>query len=501
MGSEKRVLLAAALSAIFISVYSSAVLKPSRQPAQQLLPVASPQTMSADVASYHILDEDVTVIESRDVRLEIGKSSAAVRKVTLKQFHDSISSAPLQISSSYPLLGIRGDVRWILKETGSTAVTFTGADASASYRLTYELNAEQPGLQLSVATDQATLASLRIIASWAKADALNDQQNRLEISARSEDNGKARYFRHGVSRKAKNVPRGTLLLSIAERFFCISVKSVQPLAVQILPSINGHELVTEASLPSGADTYQAKVYFGPRDYFYLRQAGVEQAFAVGTISQIGLVLLSFLKWIAGITKNYGVAIICFSIGITALISPLTLISFRSMKKMQELKPKVDHVLAKYKNDQMKANQEVFALYREHKVSPLSGCLPMLLQMPILIALFQAMSHFIDFRGKGFLWIADLSLPDHFLRLPFSVPLLGPHLNLLPIIMAAAMYIQTRQSSRAMGSAESNPTAKMFSGPLMPIMFGVMFYQVPSGLVLYWLTNTLMSLVIYRVAKS
>ena len=494
MESDKRVLLAAALSAIFVSVYSSAILKPAAMAQKRMTAINAPQVISADASSYHRAEEDVITMESDAIRLEVCKSSAAVRKAILKTFQ-------VQFNPPYPLFEIAGHGRWILKQEAQRSLTFQAAGASSEYQLTYELSAEQPVLNVAVATGGTGISDVHMISSWDRGDALGSRNNQLELSALVQAKDKTRYFRSGQSRKERNVPRGTFLLSLAERFFCLSIKSEQPLTVKILPSFDGHEIVAEAQAPAGATPYKAAIYFGPRDYFYLRQAGFEQAFAIGTIGQIGLTLLSALKWIASMTKNYGVAIICFSVGITLIISPLTLISFRSMKKMQELKPKVDQILAKYKNDQMKANQEVFALYREHKVSPLSGCLPMLLQMPILIALFQAMSHFIGFRGKTFLWISDLSLPDHVVHLPFALPLLGPYLNLLPIIMATAMFIQTRLSSSSMSGTESNPTAKMFSGPMMPIMFGVMFYQVPSGLVLYWLTNTLMSLVIYRIAKS
>ena len=243
----------------------------------------------------------------------------------------------------------------------------------------------------------------------------------------------------------------------------------------------------------------AAVYFGPRDYFFLKRAGFEQAVKIGMVGQVGLMLLLGLKGIAGVTRNYGVAIILFSVCVTGVTAPFTLLSFRSMKKMQELKPLMDRIMAQHKDNPQKANREVFALYKEHRVSPMSGCLPMMLQMPIFIALFQAISHFIELRGKSFLWIRDLSLPDRAAHLPFALPLIGHDVNVLPVVMAGAMYLQTRMSSSVSGS-DANPTAKMLSGPMMSVMFGIMFYQFPSGLVLYWLTNTLMSLVWYRMAN-
>jgi len=195
-----------------------------------------------------------------------------------------------------------------------------------------------------------------------------------------------------------------------------------------------------------------------------------------------------------------VAIVVFSVLIGCATAPFTLLSYKSMRKMQELKPQIDRLMAQHKNDPTRANKEVFALYKEHRISPLSGCLPMLLQMPILIAMFQAISHFIELRGQRFLWIKDLSSPDRLAHLPVSIPFIGNELNALPLIMAAVMYFQTRMSQGKAPQDQSNPVMKMMSGPAMSVIFGVMFYQFPSGLVLYWLTNSLTSLVWYKVAK-
>jgi YidC/Oxa1 family membrane protein insertase len=269
-------------------------------------------------------------------------------------------------------------------------------------------------------------------------------------------------------------------------------------AVSLLPSGDQNRVFVASSLSDSAPV-SARVYIGPRDYFVLKKAGLESAFPVGMLGQIGLILLMILNWIAGLTKSYGVAVILFSTLVTIAMAPMTLISLRSMKKMQELKPQMDRLMATHKGDTMKANQEVVALYRKHKVSPLSGCLPMLMQFPIFIALFQAMSHFIELRGRRFLWIQDLSLPDRIAQLPRDVPLIGRDVNLLPVLMAIAMMAQTKLSQQGQGTSEANPAAKMLSGPLMPIMFCVMFYSFPSGLVLYWLTNTLMSVFIYKMA--
>ena len=246
--------------------------------------------------------------------------------------------------------------------------------------------------------------------------------------------------------------------------------------------------------------YSAELYLGARDYFKLRAAKFGDAVPIGMLGQIGLILLWVLHGIAKLTGNYGIAIMLFSVLVTTCTAPFTLMSLKSMKKMQQLKPQIDKLMAQHKSDPDRANKEVFALYKEHRVNPLSGCLPMFFQLPIFFALFQAITHFIELRGQTFLWIKDLSLPDRLAQLPFSLPILGSDLNLLPFIMAGAMFMQTKVSQARMPSDPNNPTTKMFQGPMMSIVFCIMLYQVPAGLVLYWLTNSLASLTLYKIVK-
>jgi YidC/Oxa1 family membrane protein insertase len=339
--------------------------------------------------------------------------------------------------------------------------------------------------------------------AWARADALAGQHNRLEAFALQTGNNKHKHF-GGPWKKMKNVPRGTKLMALAERYFCQIVRVDHERDDILLVPATGELLATEIHRkPSESmDRLSTTIYVGPRDFFHLKKSGFSDAFPIGIIGQIGLVLLLFLSWLASIAHNYGVAIILFSLAVTAMTAPFTLMSFRSMRKMQELKPRIDRLMEQHKSDPKRMNQEVFALYKEHRVSPLGGCLPMLLQMPIFIALFQGISHYIELRGASFLWIKDLSLPDRVAQLPFSVPLLGSEVNVLPAIMAIAMYLQTQASQKSMGSsAANNPTAQMMSGPLMPIVFFVMFYHFPAGLVLYWLTNSLSSMALYRLSSK
>jgi YidC/Oxa1 family membrane protein insertase len=178
-----------------------------------------------------------------------------------------------------------------------------------------------------------------------------------------------------------------------------------------------------------------------------------------------------------------------------ILFPLTMKSFTSMKKMQELHPQMEKLKTQYKDTPEKLNKEMMELYKKYKINPLSGCLPLLLQMPIFVALYQALVKSIDLRGAHFLWIKDLSTPDA-VKLPFTLPVIGNSINILPIIMIVGMVIQQKVSASATGAAVTNEQKQQQKMMLiiMPVMFGFIFYGMPSGLVLYWVVNTALTIV-------
>jgi len=440
--------------------------------------------------------------------LEVGKQTGAIRRVTLKKFSGT-NGGPLSFSGPWPILAVgvgEDPIEWTASQPSTDRIDLASANSSRNCHISYSIDGSNLLLKIELENNKSS-DKVFMMQQWIKTSSAGSQYNILEAVAATSSNGTGYKYHRFVApiRSARIVPRGTKLLSLSEQYFCQVLRLDQdPELIELLPSSqeNITTKITLAPSRGSGETHQysAQVYFGPRDYFYLKQSGAEAAFPIGILGQIGLVLLMMLAWIARVTGNYGVAIILFSGLITLLMSPMTLISYKSMKKIQELKPKIDRIMAQHQNDQAKANQAVLQLYREHRVSPLSGCLPMLLQMPIFIALLQAISHFISLRGQRFLWISDLSLPDRVAHLPFSLPLLGKELNALPLLMGIAMFAQSQITKQKTADTAQNPTANMMAGPLLPLIFCLMFYNVPSGLVLYWLTNTVIGMGVFRLAK-
>ena len=219
-----------------------------------------------------------------------------------------------------------------------------------------------------------------------------------------------------------------------------------------------------------------RVYLGPKDENRLKALGAEAEKLVdfGIFTIIAKPLLWFLRLTHKVTGNFGFDIIILSFLIKIIFLPLTQISFKSMKEMQKVQPEMNRLKEQYKNDKARLQQEIMLLYKRRKINPMSGCLPMLIQIPVFIALYNALQKGIEMRhAHFFLWITDLSAKDP--------------IYITPLIMGATMVIQQKMTPTA-----ADPTqAKMFL--LMPVMFTFLFLNFPSGLVLYWLVNNVLSI--------
>ncbi len=231
-----------------------------------------------------------------------------------------------------------------------------------------------------------------------------------------------------------------------------------------------------------------QLYIGPKKYSELSRYGLHLADVMefGMWAPIGKLLLLMMN---GIYKylwphNYGIAIMLLTVIIRIVFWPITHKSTESMKRMQELQPLMKEIREKYKDQPQKMNTEMMALYKEHKVNPLSGCLPTLIQIPVFIALFVVLRSAIELRFAPFLWVKDLSQPENLLAGVLPIPL-----NILPIFMAAATVWQTKLTPSS-GADPNQQKMMMF----MPVLMLVMFYNFAAGLVLYWSTNTVLVIV-------
>ncbi len=300
----------------------------------------------------------------------------------------------------------------------------------------------------------------------------------------------------------------TKFLGLRDRYFCAIIEPGSDIYTSFIKKINAQEyeigLNTKEFMlaPNQQIQFKFNIYLGPQELRQITNIKPEWTAVMyyGTFDFIGHIVLQVLDFIFGLVHNWGTTIVILSILIYLILYPLTLKQMRSMKQMQALQPRIEELRKIYKDNPQKLNTEIMGLYREYKVNPFSGCLPLVLQIPVFFALYQVLLRSVALKGAKFLWIKDLSSPDRLFTLPASIPILGNEINLLPILMTIGMFIQQKFSmaTTSAGSAEQQKLMMI----LFPLMFGFIFYHMPSGLVLYWFINsTLMLLYQLRISRQ
>jgi YidC/Oxa1 family membrane protein insertase len=303
---------------------------------------------------------------------------------------------------------------------------------------------------------------------------------------------------------------GTLdFIATKTKYFVAAIKPEGALKNEMLQaSLTGYK--TPAAQEGNVEKYDMKVdvpysqnrtdiytvYLGPIDYDILKQYKLESAFNFANQMFLGLqyiirpigeyMILPLLHFTYKFIPNYGLAIIIFSILMKILLQPLTASQTESMQKMQLLQPEMEKIKNKYKDDMQKQQQETMKLYGDYGINPAGGCLPLLLQMPILIALYNVFSSVIDLRQTPFVaWITDLSMPDELLRLPFKLPLINIDIiSGLAFAMGLTMFAQQYMTVK-----DPQQRAMVY---MMPVLMTFAFANLPAGLTLYYFMFNILS---------
>lgn len=248
-------------------------------------------------------------------------------------------------------------------------------------------------------------------------------------------------------------------------------------------------------LPGATDTITTNIYVGPREQAALTGAekyisGLAETVDYGWFWFLARPMLWVLNGINHIVMNYGVAIIIMTILLRLLMWPLTRKSYVNMAAMQKMQPEMQRIQKLYANDKMRMQMELMNLYKTHKTSPMSGCLPMLIQIPIFFALYKALLVSVPMRNAHFLWISDLASMD-----PYFI---------LPVLMGATMWLQQYlQSAAPKKTSGANDIAAQTQKMMrwMPILFTIMFAWMPAGLVLYWTVSNVMGIIQMQIIKK
>jgi YidC/Oxa1 family membrane protein insertase len=267
-------------------------------------------------------------------------------------------------------------------------------------------------------------------------------------------------------------------------FFAGAIVSTSPAGDAASVEPVGSKTIVRLDEPLSGGKAGFKVFMGPKAKEILEEAGLDLNRLVdfGWFWFIAIPMLNALRWLHRITGNWGVDIILLTCIVRAATLPLTQKSFRSMKDMQRIQPQLKRLQEQYKDDQSKLQKEMMDLYKRHGVNPFSGCLPMVLQIPIFVGLYNALLHAIELRHAPFaLWINDLSAPERLIMFGVGVPV-------MTILMGGSMLLQ--QWLTPQQTADPMQRQMMM---VMPVVFTFMFFNFPSGLVLYWLVSNLLGI--------
>jgi YidC/Oxa1 family membrane protein insertase len=495
---EKRFLIALVLSFLVLTIWSKWVSKAyhieNKQVAsqqEQVIPRPS-ITSTTPPLPEPMKEEFLPTIQYKQDNLEAGflEPIAAIREVIFKSYQND--KFVLQAAFLY---GDR-NLTFQKAEEKDNSISFTHRDVEKTITKKFLFDKSNYTIELEIEIENISDKNISISSPLILGI--------LDFSSRNID---SRYQSVAIATKDKtshlnalkniDIPEVTFL-SIRNKYYCLILEPEQKNYSAFIRKINNQ--ASEIGLALNSQVIQIgqkikqkfHVYLGPQDLKLIQKANSTWSSTIyyGTFDFIAQSLLQLLGFFYNLTKNWGWAIVMLSLAIYIILFPLTLKQMRSVKEMQVLQPKVEALRQAYKDNPQRLNKEIMELYKEHKVNPLGGCLPLLLQMPIFFALYQALMRSVALKGARFLWIKDLSKPDQLFTLPFPAPF--NYFNILPILMMIGMFIQQKISSV---SSTSNAAAEqqkimMF---FMPILFGFIFYNMPAGLVLYWFINSTLML--------
>ena len=528
---EKRLLLAFVLSAAILLGWSVLFPPPQRQEsplqkapaaATQPVPVAKderqpeeaspnpPPAQDDGVASEEIPDatqataEEVRRLSNDVIAVEVTNRGAAISSYRLLAYEGD-EGQPLELVQdvAFPgrtlplqMLGDEGPDQelYSVEESEGSLVYLWSDGRGNSVRKTIRLSGKGYGLDIEIVATGGRRDDLVSVGTGMRNPGEIERNSRLALWGEGvllADGEVERLKRKKVKSVIVEAPANLQYVGFEDAYFFSLLRPDGGVSeIQIEPfeySLGGGEkesnrILRISVVPRGGEL-RGQLLGAPKEYNLLQNIdqGVEKTLNFGIFAPISILFLKVLHWIYSVVGNYGVAIILLTLGIRILLFPLMHTSTVSMRKMQKVQPKVKEIQARYKKKKSdpearaKMNQEMMALYKQEGVNPMAGCLPMLVQLPILWALYRLFLTAIELRHAPFmLWITDLSAKD-----PYYVT---------PILMTATMWLQQRLAPQA-GDPQQQKIMRM-----MPLIFGIMFLQFPSGLVLYWLTNNVITII-------
>ena len=522
---EKRLFLAIGLSVLVVWLYSFNAPKPldpsSQKKTSETIGIKEDTVISkeieGDISSAGILEDlpeqkqainaTIEVLDSQKLEIETSNIGATLDKIKIKEYDTSLPLAGITGISGYE------DMPFVLDQSNESGIKYVYENTDVKIIKTYAIEEDdyiiESGISFYNKSDMSKLIELDIKSYSIEMSSLDKKSNGLDrtkardkslneyvINSKKEIHRKAGAFKFSDKEKKEDV--GQIFWNgFRNRYFCFLIKpEYETQGYKIDPvtesSLNVIIKSKEIMVPArGNVQFDSIIYAGPEKIEVLKEYGfgfekIRKYYRLALFDSIAKIIASLMRLLYKVIPNWGICILLISAIIYFSMYPLTMRGMLSMKRMQSLQPLIANLKEKHKDNPQKMNKEMMALYKEHKVNPLGGCLPMLLQMPVFIGLYQVLWRSVSFKGARFLWIKDLSQPDRLFIFPFSLPILGNELNLLPLIMVVVMFFQQKLSAKNMVVSDPSQAAqqKMMT-TIMPIFLGFIFYKFASGLTLYF----------------
>ncbi len=455
----------------------------------------------AGISSWKLLHEDY--------RISTDKDSDPIELVTSHADDNVVLATPLEGLG----IGNLGDAVFQVEGGNSERVVFIHERAGIQVRKTLTFDPESYAfdveLEVGNRTGRAITSDLDLVWPAATVDLNDFREQSLIMLANDEVEtemlqsvGSGGFFSFlGGGDEGPTQASGLIeWAGVSNRYFLSvlipSAKNASVAEVTFLPVVSGERAMTRIVYPDveipdgGVVVRNFRGYMGPKVSETLESVhpGLQRSIDLGWswIEPLTRFFHWFLALLYGVWPNYGVAIILVTIIVRVVTFPIMQRQMKSMERMRELQPALKEIQEKHKEDRQKQSEAMMKLYREEGVNPLGGCFPMLLQFPVFIGLFYALQSTIALRHADFaLWINDLSAPEEL----FTLPGIGLPIRVLPIVMGASMFIQQRMTPMT----GMDPVQARMMTTVMPIMMTVLFYQFPSGLVLYWMISNFLGI--------
>lgn len=512
---EKRFFLAIFVSFIILYGWSTFIKPKSSLEPQANIKMSDnkedirvPTTLDASLPSKIekiIPQEQIQTLQSKKVTVDFIVAKGLINKILINEYDYSL---PIK---NYFDINLGDNVVYQISNQSDNEIEFTFENDEYIEKRIYKLVKDDYTIQVDNIFINKTgqIISKDIIITGFTIDTSS-----LDISSKNADNARDKGLFEYVINVQKEIVRKNKAYSFSEkdlrsankelhwigfrdRYFCTIIKplfEIKGYNTEVIDSnilkINFNKIAMLLP-PKGQVSFSSIIFAGPEKINLLKTYNaqfedIQKFYKFPLFDGIAKLMYNLLHLFYKIIPIWGVCIILIGTLVYFSMYPLTMRSMLSMKRMQSLQPKMAKLKEQYKNDPQKMNQAVMALYKENNVNPLGGCLPMLLQMPVFIGLYQVLWRSVSFKGAHFLWMKDLSEPDRLFILPTSLPLIGNEINLLPILMMIIMYFQQKISAKNMSTGDPDQAAQQkMMGRIFPLFLGFIFYKFASGLTLYF----------------